>query len=81
MSLIFRTQVQTAIQNHLETTKRLLDAPHTRKRDAQIKRHLDLIESLLILKPPVQVMDIPQIKSKRRATKAANLPSIVGSLQ
>jgi hypothetical protein len=51
MSLLFRTQVQIAIKNQLETIQRLLDAPDTEERDDQIKRHLHLIESLVLLEP------------------------------
>ena len=71
MSLIFRTQVQIAVKNHVEAIARLLDAPPTKKRGAQIKRHLHLIESLVMLEPSRTSRDTPQIETSRRVTKAA----------
>ena len=70
MSLIFLTQVQIAIKHHLETIKSLLDAPHRQKRDTQVKRHLHLIESLVMLEPSGTSRDIPPIEANRRVTKA-----------
>jgi hypothetical protein len=71
MSLLFRTRVQIAIKNHVEAIERLLDVPPTKKRGAQIKRHLHLIESLAMLEPSGTSRDTPQIETNRRATKAA----------
>jgi hypothetical protein len=71
MSLLFRTRVQIAIKNHVEAIERLLDVPPTKKRGAQIERHLHLIESLAMLEPSGTSRDTPQIETNRRATKAA----------
>ena len=71
MSLIFRTQVQIAIKDHLETIKKLLDAPQTKKRDIQVKRHLHLIASLVMLEPSCTSRDTPPIETKRSVRKAA----------
>jgi hypothetical protein len=68
MPLLFHTQVQIAIKNHLETIKRLLDAPHTEKLMIRLKDISTLSRVCYYWNPPVH-----EILCKLRLTSFAEI--------
>jgi len=51
MALIFRAQVQIAVKNRVQMISQLLREDWSNERDEIIKKHLRVIETLMILEP------------------------------